>query len=428
MLKRILFYSLFILLIPLKQDSNANTWERSSTKVPATSIISAIERGDSIIIDDCEIIGAFIRKGIREKRLDSNIYMKISESTFFDSVYFGYCTFYGYVKFCNVNFSKRVHFFDVAFFGDSSFSVHGCVFKDSVNIEQTEFMMGADFSQATFVKPATFVLLNFSDNVTFREANFLDCVVFLSTVFAKDADFIFTKFLHVTFFYNFFQGDVTFNLTEFNGWARFYQTSFSKAVDLDPQTCKHIVLLWDVLKGHLKYNPSGNLKLIKYYEENRQLNEADDVYLFLKEKERMEKPWYYRYPEFWFIQLICGYGVRPSYTLLWSLGIILIFAFFYTLRYNSIKEIEKEFWYSRRPKILKEIRSNLRKRIYNALYFSVHTFIIGIVSNWHPTDEFLIKTRKIRLLKFRTLSMIEGVLGWVLLVLFVVTLTRKFIR
>lgn len=69
-----------------------------------------------------------------------------------------------------------------------------------------------------------------------------------------------------------------------------------------------------------------------------------------------------------------------------------------------------------------------QKEMGDAFYFSFQTFIIGVVSDWYPTEEFLIRIKNKRLLKFRTLSMIEGALGWILLVLFVVTLTRKFIR
>jgi hypothetical protein len=167
---------------------------------------------------------------------------------------------------------------------------------------------------------------------------------------------------------------------------------------------------------------------MRYFDDQRMLDGVDGVYFFLKDQERVGKPWYYRYPEFWFIQLTCGYGVKPGYTFLWSACIILLFTVFYTLRYNSIKEIENKFLYSKRPRVLRKVRRSFTKRLYDAFYFSATTFIIGIVSDWHPTDEFLIKSKRFRLIKFRTLSMIEGILGWVLLVLFVVTLTRKFIR
>ena len=166
---------------------------------------------------------------------------------------------------------------------------------------------------------------------------------------------------------------------------------------------------------------------MKHFEQQRQLDDADGVYLFLKDHERIEKPWYVRYPEYWFIQQTCGYGVKPLRTLIVCALVIILFSALYT-KTNAIREIEKEFGHPRRRRIRRSVRRSLRKRLYDAVYFSAQTFIICVVPDWHPTDEFLIKFWKIKLFKFRTFSMIEGALGWVLLVLFVVTLTRKFIR
>jgi hypothetical protein len=61
--------------------------------------------------------------------------------------------------------------------------------------------------------------------------------------------------------------------------------------------------------------------------------------------------------------------------------------------------------------------------LYNGLYYSINTFIAGAPANWCPKDE-----SKARFYLFRILTTIERTLGWILLVLFVVTLTRKFIR
>ena len=168
---------------------------------------------------------------------------------------------------------------------------------------------------------------------------------------------------------------------------------------------------------------------MRYFDEQRQLDDADGVYFFLKKNETSEMKWYkpYRYLGY-FMWVTCGYGVKPVYTLIWSLGIIILFAILYTIRINSIKEIEKRSWYLRRPRIFRKVHSSLRKRFYNSIYFSVQTFIIGVVPDWYPTDNYLIKIGTKRIIKFRTLSMFEGVLGWVLLVLFVITLTKKFIR
>ncbi|MGB8657818.1 MAG: hypothetical protein WCE90_08540 [Candidatus Zixiibacteriota bacterium] len=374
MFKKILFCSLFILifLIPSKQDANATTWERRGTIVYADSIIAAIDRGYSIIIDSCEIFGQLTKQGTPERPDTIKSYIDINYSSFLNLVSFDNCYFMEEVSFNLDTLCERAYFLHAV------------------------FSKGACFIGTTFKSLAYFY------GCTFKRSY----VLFIGTSFKKEA---------------------CLSEISVDKLADFRHATFRGQVDLDFKEFKNILILWYQLKGHLAYDPLANLKLIKYFEEQRQLDDADGKYLFIKDHERMEKPWYIRYPEYWFIQLTCGYGVKPGRTLIVSSLIILLFTFFYT-KPNAIKEIEKEFGHRRRRRRVRMDRKGIGKRFYDALYFSVHTFIIGIVSNWHPTDEFLIKTRRIRLFKFRTLSMIEGVLGWVLLVLFVVTLTRKFIR
>jgi hypothetical protein len=221
--------------------------------------------------------------------------------------------------------------------------------------------------------------------------------------------------------------DVHFSKSNFGEYSDFTLTEFVGEVDLSLIQFKNIDVLWQQLKGHLICDQLFYFKLLKFFEEKRQLDDADGVYLFLKDQERIKKPRILRYLEYWLFKLPFGYGVKPLNTLYLSIIIIILFAFFYT-KSSAIKEIEKEFWHRRRRRLFQDVPKSFWKRFYNALYFSIHTFIIGIVSNWHPTDEFLINTRRIKLFKFRTLSMVEGILGWILLAVFIVILTRKFTR
>ena len=78
--------------------------------------------------------------------------------------------------------------------------------------------------------------------------------------------------------------------------------------------------------------------------------------------------------------------------------------------------------------MLLRARRGGKTKLRDAFYFSFQTFIVGAVAGWCPSDQYLIRMRRVKLIRFRTLAMIEGALGWILLILFVVTLTRKFIR
>ena len=364
MSKKILFFCLFILifLIPSKQDPNAKTWERHDTTVYARDINAAIDRGDSIIIDGCEIIGSLTREGTPESPDTIKSFIIVYSSNFLNLVSFVDCYFAKEARFSGDTFSYYV-----------------------------------DFSKTTF-----------NENAWFFPA--------------------------------FFDKDVYFLLAKFRGFASFWAAEFRGKVDLRYIEFNDFYISWKQLKDHLICDPPTSFKLMKQFEERRQLDDADGVYLFLKDQERLKKPWYVRYPEYWFIQLTCGYGRRPLYTFILSIILVIFFAVFFT-NSKAIKEIEKESGRRWLPRLYRDVPQNWRKRFYYALYFSLHTFIIGVVSDWHATDEFLIKKRiEIKLFKFgpnikltprfkfRTLSMIEGALGWILVIILIISLERTIGR
>jgi len=471
MMKKTLFFGIFslIALVAWKQDSDAKTWE--NTKVPADSIIAAIERGDSVELYDCEVLEPLIMEGTSVRPDTITSFIRAWGTTFYDTVSFKHCHFMdeldfhddtlaelvyfdraiftGNAIFYHVFFEKRAIFNQLNFNRDVSFSQ--TTFAGDTDFYNTIFCGTVDFSLTTFDRSADFGLANFLENADFAYIIFDKSVNFEYVVFKQNANFYKTVFGGIAVFKYicFYAGDALFSHTSFKRDADFSQATFGRKIDLSNTTfngeadffnsrfCgqvslsyiefKNILISWQQLKGHLIFDPSVCFELMKHFEEKRQLDDADGIYLFAKDLERIGKPWYVRYPEYWSIQLTCGYGVKPERVLLVSSLIIVFFAFFYT-KSNAIEEIEKESRHSRRRRILRSVRRSFGKRVYDAIYFSVQTFIIGVVPDWHPTDEFLINTRRIRLFKFRTLSMIEGSLGWILLVLFVVTLTRKFIR
>ncbi|KPL04148.1 MAG: hypothetical protein AMJ73_04620 [candidate division Zixibacteria bacterium SM1_73] len=372
MSKKILFCVLFILifLIPSKQDPNAKTWLPGS-KIPADSIARALIRGECVNIDSCLIYNPLIMGGTMEKIDTIKGEVNIRNSVFLQEVLIAWS-----------HFLKQVRLVDNSF--RSVFLCNGNIFNDWVIIARDSFSDMAAISQNTFGGIASF-----------EESIFDSLVLFAQNLFRKEWNFRETRF----------KQKVDFTLSEF----------------------ETIRITWKQLDGHLIFYPPLFSKLLQCLEQQRQLDDADEIYLFLKDHERIEKPKVQRYLEYWFIQQTCGYGVKPSRTLIVCALVIILFSVFYT-KSNAIREIQKEFGHRRRRRGYRIVRKRFRRRVSDALYFSVQTFIIGVVPAWQPTDEFLINTKRIRLFKFRTLAMIEGALGWILLVLFVVTLTRKFIR
>ncbi|MCK4428452.1 MAG: hypothetical protein KAW16_08220 [candidate division Zixibacteria bacterium] len=333
--------------------------------------MAILERGEDVIIDSSQIYNGLWIGGTLEAPDTIRSKIEITRSVFLDVVTFAWCCFFKEIRLVENSFSTEVLIYDD-------------IFNDWVI-----------FARDTFSEAALISANTFNERVGFEEITFGKDAIFAENIFKKGANF--------------------------------RETEFKQKVDFSFSEFKNIHVTWSQLDGHLVFYPPFHYELIRYFEEQRQLDDADGAYLFLKDQERIKKPWYQRYPEYWFIQLTCGYGVKWERTLCASLIIILVFSALYT-KAGGIKEIEKEFGHRRRRRKYRIVRKGFGKRLYDALYFSFQTFIIGVVPEWYPTDQFLINTKRINRLKFRTLSMIEGALGWILLVLFVVTLTRKFIR
>jgi hypothetical protein len=351
---------------------------------------------------------------------------------------FSNSTFSGYANFIKATFHESANFSDATFKKlGSSASFWSDTFYAHVSFDHTHFKGSVDFTNTTFSEGATFLGkgatfrdATFDGDADFMDANFGGPASFVRTAFSKlaKANFSWATFdTYTSFMYASFKGTTDFSHTAFEGSADFSGTAFGGQVILNPKEFKNIYISWKQLKGYLVYDPPANHRLMKHFEENRQLVSVDGVYLFLKDHERMNKSRLRRYLEYWLIQQTCGYGVKPQNTIYLSIGIILVLMVFYT-KSNAIREIEKEFGHRRRHRKSRTVHKDLREKLYNAFCFSLQTFIIGVVPDWYPTEEFLIKFWKIKRIKFRTLAMIEGAMGWILLVLFVVTLTRKFIR
>jgi hypothetical protein len=320
----------------------------------------------------------------------------------------------GEVSFRHTNFGGDTRFEDAAFGGKGGFE--DATFRGNANFWSATFHTTASFSSATFGRHALFDFATFGRYAGFRMATFQTTASFSPATFGAKGEF----------------GDATFDTTASFLLATFdtvffFLTKFGKQVDLRGMQFKEIEISWKQLEGRVICDNRTSYKLMKNFEEKRQLDDADGVYLFLKDQEKMERSPWVRYPEYWFVYLTCGYGRKPLNTFILSAVLVLLFAFFFT-NSKAIKEIERDFRHRRRPRIFREIPKNWRKRFYYALYFSLHTFIIGVVSDWHATDEFLINTKRIKRFRFRTLSMIEGALGWILVIILIISLERTIGR
>lgn len=412
MSKKILFCSLFILifLIPSKQDPNAKTWRQHNTTVHADSILAAMDRGDSVLIDSCEIFDPLIQIGMFEELDTIRSLVRIAYSTFHDMVSFLSCCFLRDVCFDSSIFLEKVSFFHTTFNGVSAFS--GVSFHNPPSFSYSTFTQDVNFSGATFSEGAAFSSTIFGGYASFGGATIRTLAYFFEARFDTTVNFSGVECGLGLFVMATFNGDAFFRDASFEK-ANFRKAQFGGIVDFSLKEFKDVAVSWDQLKGHLWYFKPTVYKLMKYFEEQRQLDDADGAYLFLKDQERMEKRWYIRYPEYWFIQQTCGYGVDPLLPLRASLVVVALFA----IPYYLIK-IREPKW---------ALGAGLKRigiKAWNAFYFSGNTFVSGAPIEWTPEDTRSSKRHYL----FRILTTVERTSGWILLVLFVVTLTRKFIR
>ena len=136
-----------------------------------------------------------------------------------------------------------------------------------------------------------------------------------------------------------------------------------------------------------------------------QFGNADDAYFKYRQLSRSNEKRLLPKSREIFMEISCGYGVKPEYTAIMAGVIILIFTPFY-FRRGGIKR-------------LKENNEDEKQDVsrYDAFYFSMTTFTTLGYGDLYPAD----RCRMVAV-------MIEGLLGWLTLALFLVTLANVMIR
>jgi len=182
----------------------------------------------------------------------------------------------------------------------------------------------------------------------------------------------------------------------------FLNTSFTK-VSLYEADFDSMKVNWSSFKKPLvETNPQSfdgltYVKLIKNFRMLEQFDDADDAYFC------------YRFGSLTgiddvFMLLSCGFGVIPYLPLIWGLFIVLLFAGFYK-RGNGIRRLKEND------------EDDSRVSYGDALYFSIVTFTTVGFGDWYPVDRYR-----------KAAVVIEGLMGWLTLALFLVTLANVMIR
>jgi len=333
--------------------------------IKAEEVLEKIEEGkpveyeNVIIFGDLDLYRIDLPVNKDKRRIISSI-IKIEYSTIKGDVFFDRSSFSRLVDFDGTVFTKAANFSDSQFCEDAGFSE--AQFQGEANFSLAEFITEANFSRAKFNGDAEFGGANFHKNLNLESAK--TYTIHLSDAMFEHGSSIYLK-------------DLDFN---------------------------RIVVRWDTIKDNLPYNGSVYLALTKNFRNLEQFEDEDDCYYqYRKEKQARASA---KKPQIldrmaW---VSCGYGVRPSHTVMLAITIIILFTGIFWLG-NAIKFDGAAIQTHQTQCSLKD-----------AFYFS--------------TMEFLGRSPQNLVIDgpYEYLTVAETLVGWLLMALFLVTLSKTMLK
>jgi uncharacterized protein YjbI with pentapeptide repeats len=343
-----------------------------------------------------------------------------SQALFMGNAYFNYSDFATYSYFPGAQFLGDLLISDVDFSGALDFSAakvfgranffqsrfSSCVFSNSVfsgpvHFGLTSFTSLSSFGEAVFADEANFNLARFSQAAYFSGAQFQGLALFGLTKFEDIASLQGAKFYDDL---NFKGGSISTILMD---KAQFAQNSRIILNDTDFTRFK---AHWNEIAGHLVWDPGAYLAFVNNYHGLGWSTDEDDCYYQYRSLNQAGKQWGWSKIIDILAWLSCGYGVRPSYAVFWSLITILAFGLLFW-KSDGIRRSAKPLY---EPAEVDRLPEHVTLR--NALFFSTMVFLSQGPIDFLPVG------------KNRNYVILEGILGWLLLALFLVTLGRVMIR
>jgi hypothetical protein len=356
----------------------------------------------------------------------------------FDFAYFG-----GVADFANVWFDKFASFYNATFKGDiqfpfSEFNGAYVNFESAQCLKDTDFsgsqfnsyatfanaMLGknadfhatkflnggaffqvkvfghANFARSHFVEDSIFFQAYFNDTASFLNAKFDGPAFFNDTLFCKDADFDNAQFMApADMSYAVFEGNLKLNSTKiarmvFEG-SVFRESSHLYLAKAD---INRLMVSWSQIQNIISFDTSAYLSLIKNYKDLGQGNDANECYYEYRYLNQVHKPIGFSKLLDMLAWISCGYGVRPHYALLCGMVIILLFSFIYRIG----RGVEG--------------------------FHDIHGHQLMIASLFYSTIAFTANSKGLPLRgHYKYLGIAEGIVGWLLMALFLVTLGRLII-
>jgi uncharacterized protein YjbI with pentapeptide repeats len=330
-------------------------------------------------------------------------------SSFDSYAYFSGSQFLGDALFSDVDFSGALDFSDSSFTGKSNF------FQSRFNtagFSNTVFSGPVQFGLAKFSGLSSFGEAVFAGEAGFNLARFSDAAYFSGAVFQEDAFFGLAKFEDIASFQSArFDGDLNFK------GGSISTLLFEKAtlathsrINLNDTDFARFKAHWAEIADHVVWDPGAYLALVSNYHGLGWSEDEDDCYYQYRKLDQSHKEWSVSRAVDVMAWLSCGYGVRPGYAVIWSLLTILAFALVFW-KGDGIRRSAKPLYEQAEQDTVPE-----HVTFRNALFFSTMIFLSQGPIDFLPVG------------RHRYYVILEGIFGWLLLALFLVTLGRVMIR
>ena len=363
-------------------------------EIPASKILAKIEKGEPVEYDHVHINGNLDVSGL--SHVTSQITITNSEingvSNFSEAIFENPVKFEGTV-FIGETYSQKSRFNGYACFSDAKFCKESyfeeTIFNGEVYFRETIFNGHAFFFRTIFCKGIPL-------GVYFNKAVFYKDAHFSGAYFNGNAHFDSANFCCDSFYHDaWFLGSASFNASHFERRALFIRSHF-EGENLS-------------LKNTEFKNPQDQenaCRLAKKAFENTGDRDAAS-YHFYREMNaiRKQKPWYIRYPEFFFIQLIFGYGVHPFRLMFCWFAVATIFAIIYSAEGGIISKLPA----SSLPQPL--------SYFVECFYFSIVTAVTPGYGKYELTSWV-----------YQAIASIEAIFGTFMWAAFIATFARKYMK
>jgi uncharacterized protein YjbI with pentapeptide repeats len=345
----------------------------------------------------------------------------LNEVRFLGNADFNYSRFGYYTYFTSTQFFQDALFSDVDFSGVADFS--SARVDSTANFFESKFNAAASFSNSFFSGPAKFGLCKFSGISSFGETVFSNEANFNLARFSDAANFSGAKFLAKALFgLAKFEDIVSFQDAIFEGDVNFKGGTIStillekaiygkgSRIILNDTEFSRLKADWTEINNHVVWNPGAYLALVNNYHSLGWSRDEDDCYYQYRLLNQADKEWGWSKAIDVLAWTSCGYGVRPDYAVAWALLSIFFFALIFW-RGDGIRRSAKPLHEPIDEDTLPE-----HVTFRNALFFSTMVFLSQGPIDFLPVG------------RHRYYVILEGILGWLLLALFLVTLGRVMIR